>query len=492
MKKRLFNALLITVSLALLLLLLQVYAKHKIVGILEEKEISHAGVDLNLYTNFLKIKKPQTSFGGSNFCAESIIIKDFSYWKYLTADKSIFEEVEIITPVFTLGNGEEKSKKTKQEQFNSELIIEKLKISDANVQRLKTTSTRQSLKMDIKKIVISDILLDSVTIQNSIPFNYGSYLVLDAKLEVKVNELHDLLISEINARDGRVELKNVQIKPLYDKETFNKHISHAESWYNMNIARVKLDNLQLKSKNDGLLLSNPLMEIEKAHLEIYKDKTFPEIDEKKTLYSEKLRKLKLKVAFDTIDLNNSRIFYSEKTQVGKTAGELSFIDLKGTIQNLTNIKTKGKTKLSAIATFMGAAKITLEHSFHTWNTNNEFSASGRLSALDAAEANKFLEPTGNIQLEGKIERLAFNMLGNEDSAKGDMEFEYHNFSVEIQDKEKTNKKKMLSALVNFFTNTNTSREEVKIANIEVARNKQRSFWNFLWTFVFDGIKKSIL
>ena len=97
----------------------------------------------------------------------------------------------------------------------------------------------------------------------------------------------------------------------------------------------------------------------------------------------------------------------------------------------------------------------------------------------------------NITATGTITSLNFDFKGNNDIMNGKFRITHKDLKVNILDKDTKEKKKFLSAVANLVVKKD-SKKFPESVDIYVERNKQRSFFNFYWKGIEDGLKKTLL
>lgn len=73
-----------------------------------------------------------------------------------------------------------------------------------------------------------------------------------------------------------------------------------------------------------------------------------------------------------------------------------------------------------------------------------------------------------------------------------MQLKYRDFKVNILKDGEEGSKSFLSDLANLILKNDSVNEEVSQENIEVERDRTKSFWNFLWLCIREGAIKTLL
>ena len=141
--------------------------------------------------------------------------------------------------------------------------------------------------------------------------------------------------------------------------------------------------------------------------------------------------------------------------------------------------------------FMGVSPMKVNWNFDTSDLRDNFTIGGYINDLPANDINPFIKPYMNITATGTITSLNYNFKGNNDIMNGKFRITHKDLKVSLINKETKEKKKFLSAVVNLVVKKD-SQKFPESADIDVTRNKERSFFNFYWKGIEDGLKKTLL
>jgi hypothetical protein len=98
----------------------------------------------------------------------------------------------------------------------------------------------------------------------------------------------------------------------------------------------------------------------------------------------------------------------------------------------------------------------------------------------------------NVDVEGMLDEVYFNFAGNDLKSKGNFAIKYEDLNVTVYKKNsRKEKNKFLSAIGNLFVKKDSD-EKVKEMEVEVDRIPEKSFYNFLWRNIGEGLKKTLL
>ena len=213
----------------------------------------------------------------------------------------------------------------------------------------------------------------------------------------------------------------------------------------------------------------------------------------KPMYSDMLRNMPFLLNIDTLDVKNTRIVYEERMKADRDPGKVVFSNLDGEITNLTNFTTNDKfpeTRIKASASFMDEAPLSINWNFRVDNRSDWFAIDGNMGTLSAQSINGFLRPSMNVIAEGSIESMSFDFSGNRNKAKGGLNIAYEDFKIEVLKKDGTEKSGFLTTIANIFVKNNGESGEKINNDLEIERDKTKSFWNYLWSCIKKGALKT--
>ena len=141
------------------------------------------------------------------------------------------------------------------------------------------------------------------------------------------------------------------------------------------------------------------------------------------------------------------------------------------------------------AKLMGTSPIDLEWSFYKKEKHNLFKAYGVIKDFETENINPFLKSNLRAEARGTINELYFTISGDDYTSSGDMKMKYTNFGFVVLQKDRLGVNKLLTAIGNIFTNDGSKTDEngYRYGEIKVERNPTKSFFNYLWINVKDGI-----
>ena len=307
---------------------------------------------------------------------------------------------------------------------------------------------------------------------------------------------------QLNNKTGKVKVNRILYKPLLSEAAFVKINKMQIDRYNLNFNHINLTGVNFKK-----LISDNILEMEQASLEpvlkIFNDRTLSfDTSSKVGKYPHQLLlKLPLRLYIKKVVVNNGAVFYKERGRKSKKSGIVTFTRINAQINNITNIaeriKRNGILRLNATALFLNAGNVVTEWLLPLNIMDTAFTVTGHLGAMNAMALNSITEPLQMASVKkGKINKLNFDIKGNNYKVNGQTTFLYTNLHVtvlKINKNKKLKKRGVLSLLANtVIVNNNPKNGNIYVGKIDFNRDIQKSFFNLLWKSIFSGVKNTLI
>jgi hypothetical protein len=305
---------------------------------------------------------------------------------------------------------------------------------------------------------------------------------------------------DINNANASMRIAAITVKPTFTEAAFSKSLKHQEDHYNL-----EFNNIELTGIDTRLLISKQRLEAATATLQpvikIYRDRTVTEdLSSKVGKYPHQLiQKIKFPFSIKKMNIKNGMVAYTEKGKESKKNGTVSFKNINGTIANITNIKDlTNKNNLlvmDATASFMGISQMHTVWKLQLNSSNGAFDVSGAAGGFDATLLNSMIEPLGMTSIrKGRVNKLTFNMTGDDKIARGAATLLYEDLKVEVlkSDSGDVKKKGLQTMLANaLMKNSNPMNGQTRTDEINYQRDITKSFFNLVWKAIFSAAKKTV-
>lgn len=427
--------------------------------------------------------------------AESISVRRFSIWALLREDKIKVSRVIINSPEVQLYK---KDKRYSVEDdvvkpFKNSISTGSIEVNNGNF-KLLDMKHNALLKAANINLIVEDIKIDSAIVTSDIPVRYTDYNFSCDSLFYHIDDVYNLTAQKVSSTDSTVTIDKFKLTPKYTRAQFTKSLSKEKDLFTLNAHQIKLPNVEWGYVNNVLFVHSPQLILDRLNANVYRNKLPADDPTTKKLYSELLRKLDFDLNLEKVLLKNSVIEYEEQLNWERPAAKVRFSQFYATVHNVyspVNKKKFPKTVADVKCLFMNHAPLSLKWTLNIPDVSDAFTINGQLQNINTAKIDPLAKPLMNFTANGTIKDLRFNMNGNKENASGTFAINYNDFKVEIYKKDGKEKNKFFSAIGNLVVK-NDSDNKLKNANIQVVRLKDKSAFNFLWRFLQEGLKETLL
>jgi hypothetical protein len=308
-----------------------------------------------------------------------------------------------------------------------------------------------------------------------------------------------------SSASGKLNVSNFNVVPRLPEMTFAKTAGYSKERYQISMSKIDLEgiNFPLYIKKRELYATQ--MSITDGALSVFNNNELPaRVKIRNGKYPHQiLQQLKAPITVKLLNLANIDISYAEYDRDSKKKGTIIFKKTSGTVTNITNvakIKAKIPYLFANMTTYMmGQGKLDVNFRFDLDAKDGAFSYSGALGKMDGRILNRVTMPLGMVQIKrGSVEKLAFNIKANDQTAKGSVKFAYNDLSVALLRRDKEEDKLVKQGLMSLLANamvinsSNPGKDGVLvIAPVNYQRPETASFFSFIWRTLFVGIKYSV-
>lgn len=479
-----------------------IFVENKIETALEENfqkaEFRYENLNVNLLGRSTSIGNPVYKKNGMQILAEEIELDGIDIFEYLSNKNIEISSLKFTKPEVTIYSEAEKEKDTSKEGNATEihLLIKSVEMVDGNFKIAKNDSVKEQLFANIPSLILKDVSVDQKSLKNGLPFKYDALKLTSDSLFFNLNDLHDMYVEKMEMKGSSLVFSSIKMKPLYDKQEFQKHIPYEKDRFDLSLGELALQSFNWSFKNDSLSLESENTKIINGDIKIYRDKQVKDDPRQKPMYSKMIRELPFKLQLDTLKVNNLAIQYEELVESKRGPGKVTFKNLNASIYNISNVNMDAedfpKTDIDVQTQFMGEASLNVNWNFDISNKADVFSISGQMDRISSEGINQFIEPALNIKTEGGIRDMKFTFNGDNQNSTGDMKLVYKDFKVEVLQGDGKEENKFLSAIANLIVNNDATSAEKEQKDIQTERTQNKSFWNYLWKNVRNGALKSFL
>ncbi len=462
--------------------------------------INLLGGTITIDSAAVSIKNKSNNVTHTTIHVDKFIIENVSYWNYLFKEEIDIEDIKIKQPTIVyykdklFVSNDSTVKRTKPIKLFKPFLIEELKIYDADLTIL--DNTKDSIFMYSKNLTmeIRDILLNDSIVSNRLPVHFEKYKASSDSVYMKVGNYETLSIGNINIEDENAVFSEIHLKTKYSRSQLSNIISVERDHFDVEMAKFSIHNIDFGFKDRRLFATSSMIELDNPIASIFRDKLVADDPKIKPLYSKMLRELPIDLTVDSLKIKNASITYTEKVKEENNGGTIEFSSLNAAISNVSNTYLSPvRTEIDIDAIFMNDAPLHVNWDFDVNNATDTFQFKGRLGKLQSDKLNSFTKPNLKIMLEGDTNQTYFTINGDYANSVINMRIKYTDFKVSILNKDGKKKNEVLSVIANLlFSKDSEKKDDIfREGRGHVERDQTKSFFNYLWLNVKEGLLRCI-
>lgn len=407
--------------------------------------------------------------------------------------------IQVVRPDIHLHQSQQKTKPKAQkvDVFFDDLVqIDTLSLQEGSFTSTKGKDRTVVLQTKGVKASIEQIHLDAQTLANKIPVRYKEISFSSEAIQWNTGRFYDIKIDKIQGHNTTLTCTNLELTPKYNRKTMVRMFTYADDIFTVKTKAITLSNYTWGfDPQDVLFFKADHVSLDHINANIFRDKTPTFNMSIKPLFSKKLRDIPFTLELKKVDIVNSTLEYEEYDQKAVAPGKLTFGNFNASIQNVYSGYKQTKlptTTLAIQASFMNAAPLQVNWSFNVLNRSDDFRISGTIKNFPATAMQPFLQPYVKASTEGNLDLVKFNFTGNNKVATGTFGMNYKDLKVTLYRKNGEKKRKILSKVGNWFIHKNSAGEFKEVEIKKVNRIEEKSFFNYLWLCILQGLKQTIL
>lgn len=437
----------------------------------------------------------KTKISGS---IKSIKVTNIAILRILFNDKVEANNVIINSPKITFRTNNENKKKEEEDVVKSlkkTFSISNIYLKNAALKVVNKQSNKIIFKAYNLTIELNEVAVSKNTITEIIPFSYKNYSLKCDSIYFHDNAFYDLKSKEITATDSKLTISDFKLIPLYSRKQFVSKITAEKDLFTISSKEILINNMKWGFKDSVFFFDTKSVLLDKVTASIYRNKEPKDDLTKKKLYNSLLRDLKFNLKVDTLKIRNSNLIYEEEITFEKGSGKLFFDNFNLTATNIQSGFNKKKLpdlNIQIHCNFMKTSPLNVYWKLNVMDKTDGFRIRGNITNFDLEKLNPFTKPYVNIKTKGNFDKVIFDFTGNNVSSKGKFALEYDDLKVVVFQKDEPKKKnKLLTAIGNLFLKKDT-KERLKSVEVDVKRIQEKSFYNFLWLNIAEGLKKLLV
>lgn len=380
--------------------------------------------------------------------------------------------------------------------FDDLVQIDTLAIHQGSFTAIKGKNRELVLETKAIEASIENIHVDAQTLAQPLPFTYQGISFSSESIQWNTGRFYDIKIGKIQGKNAALTCSDFELLPKYGRKKMVSMFKYADDIFTIKTKSIALDNYNWGfDKQEVLFFKADKIRLDQIQANIFRDKTPTFNMSIKPLFSKKLRDIPFTLAVQKVQIANSTLEYEEYDEKAVAPGKLTFGSFNAEIQHVFSGYQQTKlpaTTIAVDARFMNAAPLHVDWSFNILNRNDAFNISGTIQNFPATAMQPFLQPYVKASTEGNLDLVKFNFSGNNKVATGTFAMKYHDLKVNLYRKNGEKKRKILSKVGNWFIHKNSAGELKEVEIKKVNRIEEKSFFNYLWLCILQGLKQTIL
>ncbi|EKF56470.1 periplasmic protein [Galbibacter marinus] len=498
LNKRLIKILLFILGFLVVVgIMAQLFFAHKVEDVLQEEvpkniTLDYKSLSTNVLLGSITLNGVQLNSEGVELESKRIKVSGLHFIPLLKSGDIVISELFFDEPSFSVVVKKDSSSKSANGQKSKSIFFEKFQIQNGQFKVHQKVNDSSGLKIENIDLVLKEVAFNEQTKNRVVPFSLKDYSLSTKKGYYDLSSLEFITWRDLHIDTQSGYINKLLLQSKYNKGELSKMLTVEHDHYD-----IAFDSIALVQPNFGLDEGSPKLHFAKVHLQrpeigVYRDKLLPDDTTIKKLYNQSLRDLDFDLKVDSIEVSSGQVSYQERVVADVKPERLLFTEVYADILNIHS-RGNGMVVVDINAELMGDGPLTLNWSFDPMKSDNEFLVTGSLAQFDSSKINPFLRTNMKAEVKGSIHQMYFTFSGHEFKSHGDMKMSYDDFEFFVLKKDRLGVNKLLTAVVSIFTNDGkkTDKDGFRYGQYEVERNREKSFFNYLWLNVKEGLMSTM-
>lgn len=413
--------------------------------------------------------------------------------------------------------------------FSNELIAEAVKLHDLEVEIHRFRKSKKSKKKKKKKkknksgsmtLIVEKIMLDDgrVFLENDsigyldsrihfeterIEFDSlaKTPLELAEKISLRLSDLsyfdpdstQVIEIKEFTKERGKsLKIDSLSLSPLLNLKEYSSYHGWRKGRNTIQVEGIIVQMPELRSDS---VYGFPKVTVVRPKVQIDKDMTYGLPERRTKLPQEALLALKFPFVLDSLLVENGQLEFKLQQEEGLVAEiTLAEVTANAGVQNVRRDSLAFHFSGEALALNGSSLNVQSEYRY---GDGNPWNLSGSLSDTDLEFLSDFLRKMAGVEVSsGKLNKLNFEMEGNNQVSSGQVTFLYDNLGITAVDKETGRKKVVLNALADVlgalvFWKQNPNDGNMRVGDFSLERDVRKAFPSQWIDGLLAGIIESV-
>lgn len=316
------------------------------------------------------------------------------------------------------------------------------------------------------------------------------------------NGSYTLKIGKVHLDNTDLSLENIRLVSAWPKMEFAYRQPKHQDWFDVKVGKLGLSGIDLPAYFSDQTVRIRNVQIDDAELQNFKNQQIAVPRHIVPMIYSGLQKAPVKVAVDSLAVNNLTVVYEELSKKGTEPGKLFFTEMNGQFSGFTNIVSRPDQyiRLDANGKLMGKGYFTATWMLPVDSLNDRFLLDAHLTDFDLTALNELITPLAFAKVEsGRLTDFTFSTEASSKGATVGMLFLYRDLKAEIM-KEKNGEvtdNKFLSRLANLvLKHDNPDHPErgthrPRYSRLSIERDPYHSTFNYLWQILRPALTESV-
>ncbi|RZJ71597.1 hypothetical protein [Flavobacterium sp.] len=430
---------------------------------------------------------------------KSIEVQHFSIWSLLVSDRIKASAIVVNKPTVTLYKKDD-SKINYSKSLSSDVVkpfeniinVSEVKLNNGDVTILYPKNEKPMLRANNISAELTGIGINDKQLKRKVPFSYKTYAFSCDSVFYKPNLQYHVRCGKISTTNAGFSVDKLEYLCDMSRVNFLKSIDSERDMYNIKVDKLSLEQLSWGFREDDtLFVHSKTVRLDRVNANIYRDKRKTDDLRKKKLYNALLRDMNFDLRVDTLAVRNSVLEYEEQNN-DVAPGKLRWSPFNLTALHVYSGFEQKKlpdVQILIDAKFMDVAPLKANWTLNVLDKSDGFHIKGSILSFPVERLEQFSKPYMNFSAKGILDEVYFDFRGNDNGSKGTFGINYDDLKVTVfQKNDRKKKNRFLSGVANLFVKNDT-KEKVKRTEIEVEREKDKSFYNMFWKSIAEGLKK---
>lgn len=343
----------------------------------------------------------------------------------------------------------------------------------------------------------NDTLSKNVLKQMDIKLPFFSTITADSLYTLTVRQF------EYSGEKGILSIDSFYSHPNYEGYDFTNRKEFVTSRMDAAVGDIILHDFNLPGLIDSGELISSYVEIGDLALKVFKDGRKKIKHVERPMLQEMIYSYPGRLQIDSLFINSGNIIYTEHALKAASPGTVTFKKVESRIYNI-NSDTLQQSKdswleINAGCDFMGTGKLDVTLRAKYGDGSNLFIFRGSLGAMQVDDLNPIIEKNAGLSAnKGMIDKMKFNLSGNNFNSSGDLLLLYHDLTLDMEIKDLEEKSEVKELIISFIANLKIKNanplpgQEVRKGEIYFERDKERYIINYCFKSVLSGVLSTII